>query len=136
MLHLCCRIPLEGIPHLCWSAWFDIRSPDALRPINMPGQTSGEKIAVHSRAYILVVLQRPARGAVFIVDVARIVISRVIRLPVQCRLRMRVAEDLSHVPVVFVLPLVAHLVQGDPGVLAPASGFCFLLALVLIGVLY
>src|ERR1039457_1290365 len=56
ILHLLAGVPLECVPHLGGSGRFDIRAPNALGSIDVPGEAAREEIPVHRRAYELVVL--------------------------------------------------------------------------------
>ena len=112
MLHLRARLPLEGIPRLCGSSGLDVGAPDALGPVNVPREPTREKAAIHRRAHELVVALRAAFRTVFVAAVlsARVEVAGVVGFAVERGMRMRIAVDLSKVPVVFVLAPVADLV--------------------------
>src|SRR6476646_3138297 len=87
----------------------------------MSRESTGEKTPIHRRAHILIVSVRAALGTVLISAIAQakyILVSGVVGFAVQCRLGIRRVEDFSQVPVPVMLPLIPHLVQSDPRVVA------------------
>src|SRR5581483_6991281 len=52
-------------------------------------------------------------------ETAGIHIPGIIGLTIKARLWIGIPENLCQIPVIFVLPLIAGLLQSNPGVLAP-----------------
>src|SRR5262249_7407166 len=117
MLHLRPRAPLESVPHFYRRSRFDVGAPNTFSAVNVSGEASGQKTAIHRRTYILVVLFGPALRAVLITSIPQsehVFIASVVWFPVQRGLRMRRLKDLGQVPIPIMLTFVPHLVECHP----------------------